>query len=31
MSIRNGSTTVDAFTRTPDGQPIDQRMKNKSD
>jgi RHS repeat-associated protein len=31
MSIRNGSTTIDAFTRTPDGQPIDQRMKNKSD
>jgi RHS repeat-associated protein len=31
LAIRNGSTTIDAFTRTPDGQPIDQRMKNKSD
>jgi hypothetical protein len=30
LAIRNGSTTVDAFTRTPDGQPIDQRMRDKS-
>jgi RHS repeat-associated protein len=30
MSIRNGSSTYDAFTRTPDGQPIDQRMRDKT-